>query len=324
MDSIPHELPTILDLHPPKADLRADVLQGLSAAEKSLPCKYFYDEYGSKLFEKICELPEYYPTRTEMQILDENIGQITVALGERVELIELGSGSSAKTRLLLDRLTRCVAYVPIEISRSRLAESAAELMRAYEHIEILPVCADFTAELVVPNPSVEPRRRVWFFPGSTIGNFAESQAVALLGTMARASQSGDQLLLGIDLRKDPEVLVRAYDDEAGVTAAFNKNLLRRINRELGADFDLDRFAHEAVWDEERGRMEMRLHSLADQTVHIGDRTIPFANGERIFTEASHKYGLDEFEGLAAQVGFRRRSVWTDPQQLFSVQLFDLG
>ena len=315
--------PRLLDLHPPADDLLSDVLEGLSRPQKTLPCKYFYDAVGSELFERICDLPEYYPTRTEMRILEDNIGQITVALGPGVQLLELGSGSSAKTRLLLDRLIDCVAYVPIDISRSLLLASAVELSRSYPGLEILPVCADFTAELRTPRPSVAPRRRVWFFPGSTIGNFDQNQAVGLLGSLAAASESGDQLLLGVDLRKDPDRLERAYDDASGVTAAFNKNILRRINAELGGDFDLDAFEHRARWNDAAGRVEMHLVAQRPQVVHVGKRSFDFAAGETIFTESSHKYALDEFDALEARVGFTRRQVWTDDETLFSVQLFRL-
>jgi L-histidine Nalpha-methyltransferase len=324
MASASESFPRLLDLHPPQDDLRSDVHAGLAAQAKSLPCKYLYDEYGSKLFEKICELPEYYPTRTEMAILDEHIDEISSSLGSQVELIELGSGSSVKTRWLLDRLDDCVAYVPIDISRTRLMESAVELERLYPTVEILPVCADFTQELEIPRPSRPPSRRVWFFPGSTIGNFGQAEATDLLSAMVRASQPVDQLLLGVDLRKDPELLCRAYNDSAGVTSAFNKNLLRRINTEVGANFDLDAFAHEAIWNELEGRIEMHLRSLLEQTVEVDGQSYGFAEGERLFTEASHKYALDEFEEITAVVGLRRVRVWTDPDALFSVQLFEMG
>lgn len=320
MNGRAHALPRLLDLHPPHDDLGADVHRGLSQSPRSLPCKYFYDEYGSKLFDRICELDEYYPTRTEISILRENLGEIVRAVGPRVLLVEFGSGSSLKTDLLLDRLDDPVGYVPIDISRAHLMDSATRLARRYPELEILPVCADFTEPIPLPEPRREAKRRVVFFPGSTIGNFGREEAERVLATMVEDCHSGDLLLIGVDLRKDPEVLRRAYNDGEGVTAAFNLNLLRRINRELGADFDLEGFEHEAVWHEEQGRMEMHLRSLREQTVTVDGRSYDFARGETIFTESSHKYAVEEFQQLASKVGYDPVRVWTDPRRWFSVQL----
>lgn len=321
MNGHTHALPRLLDLHPPRDDLGTDVRRGLSQSPRGLPCKYFYDEYGSKLFDRICELDDYYPTRTEIAILRENLGEIAQALGPRVLLVEFGSGSSLKTDLLLDRLEDPVGYVPIDISRSHLVNSAARLARRYPQLEILPVCADFTEPVPLPEPREPAERRVVFFPGSTIGNFGRDEAERVLSTMVEDCRSGDLLLIGVDLRKDPEVLRRAYNDSEGVTAAFNLNLLRRINRELGADFDLDGFEHEAVWDEGKGRIEMHLRSLREQTVTMDGQTFSFAPDETIFTESSHKYSVEEFQELASKVGYEPVRVWTDPRRWFSVQLF---
>jgi dimethylhistidine N-methyltransferase len=311
----------LLDLHPATDRSLAQVLEGLSQPHKSLPTAFLYDERGSRLFEAICNLPEYYPTRTELRIMRARIAEIAQAIGPEAMIVEWGSGSSLKTQLLLEHLSDPVAYVPVDISRGHLLASAGALAARFPRLQVLPVCADFTQPFGVPTPERAARRRVLYFPGSTIGNFEPAVAVELMRQMADQVGPGGGLLIGVDLRKDPEILEAAYDDAQGVTAQFNLNLLRRANRELGADFDLAGFRHEAVWDDALGRIEMRLVSLRAQTVRLGGRRFTFAEGERIHTEDSHKYTLEGFAELAARAGFRRDRVWTDPQRLFSIQSY---
>jgi dimethylhistidine N-methyltransferase len=309
----------VVDRAPALSRFRAEVWAGLSLPRKTLPCKYFYDARGSALFEAICELPEYYPTRTELSIMEQHAGAMADRLGARCLLVEYGSGSSTKTRLLLDRLRDPAGYVPIDISRAALAASARSLRQAYPSLEVLPVCADYTSEIELPRPRHPAARRGVYFPGSTIGNFTPPQAQRFLAHMARVAESGGALLVGVDLRKDRATLERAYDDAAGVTAAFNLNLLARINRELDGCFDLDAFAHRALWDERAGRVEMHLVSKKEQTVRVGARAFRFARGETIHTENSYKYDLPSFAALATGAGLAVRDVWTDPARRFSVQ-----
>lgn len=311
--------PRLLDLHPQVADLRDAIHAGMRRSQKRLPTLLLYDEKGSKLFDDICELPEYYPTRTELSIMQERMDEIADAIGEEASLIELGSGSSMKTRLLLEDLHRLAAYVPVDISKDHLMAAATELSANYPHIEILPVCADFNEPFRLPTPQVTPRRNIVYFPGSTIGNLEFASAHRLLSTMKRIAKSGGAVLIGVDLVKGREVLESAYDDAQGVTAAFNLNMLERLNREFEADFDLDRFFHRAVWDAERARVEMQLVSRADQSVTIDGETFALREGEYILTEYSHKYTLETFANLARTAGFEVNHVWTDPQALFSVQ-----
>jgi dimethylhistidine N-methyltransferase len=300
----------------------ADVLAGLRQPSKTLPCKYFYDAEGSKLFDQICALPEYYPTRTELRILRAHAAEMANVLGPETLLIEYGSGSSVKTRRLLDRLVRPAAYVPIDVSREHLLETALALRVDYPELEVHPVCADFTAPLALPQPRRKPRRRAVYFPGSTIGNFSEAGAIALMAGVARLVGPGGAFLVGADLKKDPRVLERAYDDAAGVTAAFDLNLLARMNRELDADFDLRRFSHRARWNDEASRIEMQLVSDIAQVVHLDGVEIHFERGETICTEHSHKYTLAGFARLARRAGLAVRRVWTDPAQRFSVQYLE--
>ncbi len=301
------------------SSLRADVIEGLGRSPKELPCKYFYDETGSHLFEAICGLEEYYPTRTELAIMDRRIGEMADCLGPRCLLIEYGSGSGKKTEILLTALDAPVGYVPIEISRDHLMASASRLQERFPRLEVLPVCADYTSHYELPSPSAEVRRRAVYFPGSTIGNFDHDEAVEFLRHIAGACGRGGGLLIGVDLQKAPETLERAYDDVLGVTAAFNRNLLVRLNRELGADFDVAQFRHVAFYDAEEGRIEMHLESLRPQSVRLGAAEFSFAEGERICTEHSNKYTLDGFREMARQAGFTVERVWTDDEQLFSVQ-----
>jgi dimethylhistidine N-methyltransferase len=300
----------------PISRFRADVLAGLSRPRKRLPAKYFYDVAGSQLFDAITELPEYYPTRTELGILRARAGEMAARCGPRCQLVELGAGSLTKVRLLLDRLDRPSAYVPVDVSGSHLRSAAAALADDYPTLDVTPVVADFTRPFELPN--VTAARRVVFFPGSTIGNFDPPEADELLRRVARLVGPGGGLLIGIDLRKDIAVLERAYNDAAGVTAAFNRNLLERINRELGADFDTAAFRHVAFYNRERSRIEMHLVSTAAQQVRVGGETFHFRAGESIHTENSYKYDVTEFSGRAAASGLRLDKTWTDARAYFAV------
>lgn len=309
-------MPRLYNFEPQQKTFRDEVLQGLLDARKELPSKYFYDEVGSELFEQICELDEYYPTRTELAIMQECLPEIAELLGPHCLLIEYGSGSSTKTRLLLDALRDPAGYVPIDISKEQLLHSAADLARAYPGLEVLPVCADYTSDFDLPRPNKPVARRVAYFPGSTIGNFDREPAQRFLRQLARNCQG---LLIGVDLKKDFNILHRAYNDSQGVTAQFNKHLLVRINQELGADFQLQNFGHYAFYNPAQSRVEMHLVSLKNQAVHIGEIEITFKLGESVWTESSYKYTLAEFAHLAASAGFTVEQVWTDARQLFSVQ-----
>jgi dimethylhistidine N-methyltransferase len=307
------------DLDPGLELLRHDVLAGLRRRPRTLPCKYFYDARGSRLFEKICELDEYYLTRTELAILERSVAEMAHCLGPDCMLIEPGSGSATKTRLLLEALEDPVAWVPVDISRDVLLRSSESIDGAHPELEVLPVCADFTQAFGLPTPRRRPARRAVYFPGSTIGNFDPPEVVRFLARLRELCAPGGAVLVGADLRKDRKVLEAAYDDAAGVTAEFNLNLLLRVNRELGADFDLDRFRHRAVWDERRGRVEMHLVSTAAQTVRIGGESFSFAAGEAIHSESSYKYDLEGFAGLARAAGLAVARVWLDDRRWFSVQ-----
>lgn len=314
----------VRDYAPAQDDFFAEVVAGLRERQKTIPCKFLYDEYGSELFERICELEEYYPTRTELSIMDERVEEMSAAVGSRVLLVEYGSGSGRKTRLLLEALAEPVGYVPIDISREALEASARSLARAYPNLEILPVCADYTQELSLPESSRPAHRTCVYFPGSTIGNFQPDPAVEFLARMRRVAGASGVALVGVDLRKAPEILERAYDDREGVTAAFNLNLLEHINRELDADFPVEAFQHKAVYRPEPGRVEMHLVCERDLVVKIRDEEISFREGESIHTENSYKYSLDEFAELAERAGFRVARVWTDARSFFSVQLLVPG
>jgi len=307
----------------PSADhLTAAALDGLRKMPKELSPVWFYDELGSTLFDSICELPEYYVTRTEIGIMEDHGAEMAAAIGPRVALIEYGSGSSLKTRLLLDRLDAPASYVPIDISRDYLLDVARTLSRDYPSLQIAPVVADFTQPFDLPTQIAGASRRVVYFPGSTLGNFERSQAVKLLSGMRNVIGRRGAVLIGIDLKKDPGVLERAYDDAAGVTARFNLNALRHLNRELGADFDLAAFEHRALWVEDESRIEMHLVSRRDQVVHLGDEAVAFGRNEHLRTECCHKYTLEGFAELAAQAHLSVSKVWTDSEQQFSVQLLE--
>jgi dimethylhistidine N-methyltransferase len=302
----------------------ADVLEGLGRSDRRLSCKYFYDERGSQLFEQICELEEYYLTRTEQAIMDQYAAEMASQLGENVLLIEFGSGSSTKTRVLLENLIDPAGYLPLDISEEHLLNSAEQLRHRFPEIEILPCVADFTDPLVLPRPSRDPDHRAVYFPGSTIGNFEPAAALRLLCKIATIVGENGGLLIGIDLQKEPSLIHDAYNDASGVTARFNRNILNRINSELGADFEMDQFEHLARYNVARGRVEIFLVSQCRQTVHIGGRKFEFEPEERIFTEYSHKYRVDEFAQFAGQAGFELQKAWTDEDELFAVLHLVLG
>ena len=309
----------VLDQAPPTESFREAALKGLRKSQKQIPSKFLYDERGSKLFDKICKLDEYYPTRTEIGIMRQNAEAMTEAVGSRARLVEYGSGSSLKTRILLDHLDDLATYVPVDISKEHLIESAEALAEDYPSLPIQPVCADYTTDFELPEPPLPAQRTVGYYPGSTIGNFQRDDARDFLRRTASTVGERGGLLIGVDLKKDIEVLTAAYDDAEGVTEAFNKNLLRRMNRELNATFDLDAFEHAPVWNDERGGMESYLRSKTAQTVTVAGERFAFEKGETIHTEDSHKYTLDGFAELAASAGFQVETVWTDERSYFSVQ-----
>ena len=309
----------LIEYHPDTAAAYRHVIKGLLKPVKELPPKLFYDERGSQLFDQITRQPEYYPTRIEQKIMDQYIDAIAARIGPDSLLIEYGSGSSQKTRTLLDHLPRLAGYVPIDISREHLMQSAARLATAYPYLDILPVWADYETDFTLPRPNRPVRHKVIYYPGSTLGNFHPEDAVAFLWHMRAVCGYDCDLLLGVDLKKDATLLNLAYNDCAGVTADFNLNMLAHLNRELGADFNLNQFRHHAFYNEEAGRIEMHLVSLARQTVHLIGHAIPFETGETIWTESSYKYTPTELAALAGRAGLAVEKVWTDPNRLFSVQ-----
>jgi dimethylhistidine N-methyltransferase len=307
-----------IDCKPQLSSFKEEVFSGLSAQPKVLEPKFFYDEEGSRLFEQICEVPEYYPTRTEMAILESNAREMRNAIGDNPLLIEFGSGNSQKIRLLLDQL-KPAGYIAIEISREQLLLACDELSAIYPRLSITAICADYCQQILLPQlDSGSNARRTAFFPGSTIGNFAPAAAIRFLTNVRQTVGPSGGLLIGVDMKKDRKLLNAAYNDEAGVTAAFNVNLLRRMNSELGADFDLESFNHHAFYNDALGRIEMHLVSQCKQQVRIGDKVFRFAKGESIHTENSYKYTIDEFRSMAAQAGFGLGKTWVDKDSLFSV------
>lgn len=303
-----------------KTSMPEEVLAGLRKSQKTLPSKYFYDKRGSELFELICDLDEYYLTRTELSIMEENISDIAKQLGNHIQLIELGSGSSVKTRLLLDHLGSIHSYVPVDISDDFLARVAEDLQGEYPLLDIVPVAADYTKPFDLPG--VKPGvRRIAYYPGSTIGNFTKENAANFLSLIADLIGKDGGLLIGFDLLKEKETLIAAYDDTKGVTAKFNKNILLRLNRELGADFNLDVFKHRAIFNDEKSRIEMHLESLENQIVNISGTQIYFDKGETIHTENSHKYSLESFKELT-EPHFNTVKTWTDPDKMFAIQFLE--
>lgn len=314
-------LASFSDLSPAEDDFLGDVIDGLSAAPKTLPCKYFYDEHGSQLFDQICALPEYYPTRTETALMQAKAAEMSAAIGPGAQVLEYGCGSIEKVRVLLDALERPASYIAVDISREHLRMAAETLAKDYPGLEVHAICTDFSKAFDIPD-SLPGQRRIAFFPGSTIGNFEPQAATEFLSRIAQHVGPGGGLLIGADRKKDEARLLAAYNDEAGVTAAFNRNLLSRVNSELGGNFDMDAFEHDAIYNRDAGRIEMHLVSLRDQTVSIDGKQFLFSEKETIHTENSHKYEIDEFQSLAGEVGFAAKAVWSDAEELFSVHYFE--
>ncbi len=311
----------LFDAAPAKLSFLEETIAGLSQSHRTLPCKFFYDEHGAQLFQKICELPEYYITRTELKILRLHGAEIASLLGSRIELIGLGTGAGTKTRILLEELHEPAVYVPIDISEEQLKKSTARFQKNFSQLEILPICADYLDHFELPLPRRPSSRSVIYFPGSTIGNFEPNAATEFLRRLVDLAGDGGGLLIGVDLQKDRHVIEAAYNDSAGVTAEFNLNLLARTNRELGTDFDLLHWTHRAIYNSSAGRVEMYLISQADQSVHIEDRQFRFQTGERILTEYSYKHTPEGFAALARKAGFEFEKMWTDEARLFGVFYF---
>ncbi|MEM8856716.1 MAG: L-histidine N(alpha)-methyltransferase [Chloroflexota bacterium] len=293
-----------------------EILAGLNLPQKKLSPKYFYDERGSQLFDQITELEEYYPFRTEASILKRTVPEIFAGLGEDLTIVEYGSGSSVKTEILLDHLADLAAYIPLDISGEHLLKSAKRLASRYPHLKIDPIVADYTQPFKLPDTI---GRRIVFFPGSTIGNFERELAIQFLSSISEIIGPDGGLLLGVDLKKDPARLHAAYNDSKGVTAAFNLNLLEHLNREYGANFNLAAFRHYAFYNPYAGRIEMHLVSEQDQAVCVAGELVAFREGETLWTESSCKYTVEEFAQLAQEAGLRVKQVWTDEEELFSVQ-----
>jgi dimethylhistidine N-methyltransferase len=308
----------LLDLEPATSDFLDQAVAGLSSSPRMLPSKFFYDERGSDLFQQICELPEYYVTRTETEILRQHGAEIAESIGDNAELVGFGTGAGVKTRMVLDHLENLIAYVPVDISKQRLTESAEALSREIPALEILPVCADYLQPFELPTPSRKPAHIAVYFPGSTIGNMQPEVARHFLTRVARLCGHSGGLIIGVDLQKSRKVLEAAYNDSAGVTALFNLNMLVRANRELGADFDLSQWRHRAIYNQEAHRIEMHLISERAQTVHLGEEEFHFEPGEKIITEFSYKHTIEGFSALAASAGFQLARVWTDPRKFFAV------
>lgn len=310
------------DFHPKPTDFYSEVTTGLMRTPKAIPPKFFYDELGSRLFEQICMTPEYYPTRTEQKILRDNAEEIASKIGKHAYVIEPGSGSCEKIKLLLDTL-QPKAYVPMDISKDFLQASAQAISEEYPWLDVHAACIDFTQPLDLPFCPADARKLA-FFPGSSIGNFEPAQAINFMTQLARTVGPGGGLLIGVDLKKEASILNDAYNDREGVTAAFNLNLLQRINHELAAQFDLNLFAHQAFYNDEAGRIEMHLVSQTKQCVPVAESIVDFQVGETIHTESSYKYSVPEFQRLATAAGFTPVYVWTDEDNLFSVHYVEVA
>jgi dimethylhistidine N-methyltransferase len=311
---------------PGRDEFLEDVICGLSSRPPKLPCKYFYDHQGSELFEALCETPEYYVTRADLALHEAHLREISAMIGPQAHVIEFGSGAGIKTSKLLAALDTPRAYTPIEISASALAASARNLEKSFPDIEITPLKADYTQDIDANRLNLQPpaRRRVVYFPGSTIGNFDHTEALEFLKRMARMAREGGAILIGVDLMKSKEQLIAAYDDSEGMTAAFNLNLLARIKRELNAEIDIDAFAHEARFNSEENRVEMHLAATRPTDIVIEDQVFSFSAGESIHTESSHKYSVGDFQGLAHRAGLESVKVWKDPDELFSMHWLEAG
>jgi len=320
MKMIKQKWPTVTDLSPKQDDFLTDVVNGLSSHKKTLAAKYFYDHVGSELFEKITELEEYYQTRTEIDILKESHASIFKKIGENADLVELGSGSSTKTQILLDG-NRLNSYIPIDISKTMLTNTVEQLHKDYESIKIHGIVADYTKPFSLPELS--GHKKVVFFPGSTIGNFEPFEAVLFLKQLSQILEPGDGLLIGADLIKDQQIIEKAYNDQQGITADFNKNLLTRMNRELQTDFQLENFDHHAFYNSNKNRIEMHLVSKVNQTVEIQNQNIVFSKNETIHTENSYKYSIHTFQKLCFQSGFKPVEVFVDKYKWFSVHYVEV-
>ena len=302
------------------SDFLKDVIEGLSKNPKILKPKYFYDNRGAQLFTEICTTPEYYPTRTEIKILNQNAEDIASQIGDNTALIEYGSGALEKIKILLNFLNEPVGLIPVDISEDQLFASAKNLENFYPNLEILPVAADFTKPIPIPTLSHPPKKHVAFFPGSTIGNFEPDLAIQFLEGVTKTIGLDGLLLIGFDLKKDIETLLAAYDDQRGITSSFNKNLLSRINDELGGNFNLDTFEHVARYNENKGRIEMHLKSTTEQTVSINKELFEFLEGETIHTENCYKFTKESFTAMSSKAGLYPVKTWTDDQNLFAVML----
>jgi dimethylhistidine N-methyltransferase len=312
----------LYDLHPPLADFQAEVLQSLEQTPKVISPKFLYDRQGAALFEQICQLDEYYLTRTEIAILKKYAHEIALLIEGGV-LIEFGSGSSQKVRIFLDKVARLPVYIALDISKQHLWESCQQLAEEYPDLRTIAICADYTQPITLPKiGSIEGKKRIAFFPGSSIGNLEPLEALEFLKNTAKLVGSNGGLLIGVDLKKDATILEPAYRDSQGISAAFALNLLKRINDELQGNFKLNNFQYDAVYNAEMGRIEMYIISSIEQKVLIGNREISFDRGEKLLTEYSYKYSLEDFQKLAAEAGFIPQVVWTDPQQLFSIHYLE--
>ncbi|PHS79518.1 MAG: L-histidine N(alpha)-methyltransferase [Rhodospirillaceae bacterium] len=311
------------DVRPDLEIFLSEALAGLGATPKTLPSKYFYDDHGSVLFEQICELPEYYVTRVEMALLKDIADDAATEIGPGARIIEYGTGSSEKINILLSALDNPAAFVGVDISGTALQGVTQELAKRFPALAVHAVCADFTQPFDLPDIA-GPGRKVVFFPGSTLGNFAPDQALEFMANAASIAGPGGGMLIGIDLKKDEAVLNAAYNDAQGVTAQFNLNLLRRLNTECGADFDLDTFSHKAFYNADAGRIEMHLVSQCAQVVSLGGQSITFAKGETIHTENSYKYSVCEFQELSRRAGFEPLHGWTDSEQMFSLHYLSVA
>jgi len=306
--------------HDRRDEVLAEVLVGLEQRQKTLPCKYLYDERGSDLFDAICKTEDYYVTRADLDATRRHADEIAAEIGAGCRLVELGSGSSLKIQLLLSSLAKPAAYVPVEISPAALRKSSDEVRAKFPELEVLPLCADYTQPVELPTASRPVAHTVVYFPGSTIGNFHRPEAAAFLARMGALCGDTGSVLIGVDRKKDPEVLHRAYNDSEGVSAAFNLNILRHLNRITGSDFDLESFVHDARYVEDEGRVEMHLRSTKAQGVRLGDRSIHLEEGETIRTEVSNKYSIEGFAELAGQAGLDVHHVWMDSKELFTLQM----
>ena len=298
-----------------------EIILSLSKSQKELSCKFFYDEHGSKLFEQISELEEYYLTRTEISILNNNIKDISDAVGEEVLILELGSGSSRKIRILLDNFKSIAAYIPVDISKEFLLYSAEKLSEEYSNLQIIPVVADYTTPFTIPEFKMSYSTIVAYYPGSTIGNFTREKAQYFLNNIAGLCGEKSGLLIGIDLKKEPGMLEKAYNDTKGITAEFNLNILKNINSSFGTNFKINKWKHIAFYNEERGRVEMHLQSLEEQSVRVNGTSILFKKDETIHTENSYKYSIEEFEEMIEDF-YSLRNVWSDPGNKFAVCYFE--